>query len=222
MASESDDDDIQAELQIQTSLQHAVVDSASEFQLQSCEAKTESLNAADGLVGCGGAGFFASKARLSPRVAASFSPEHSELARSSEHADGSQRAVGDQSVSKVVPHHDIDKFRGLGKKTRYTPPLRPEANIGAMKPVEPEALTSSPLHSEEAKFRCDQDVSSSADEKHQTTNVTAGNSAVPFLTGFPGTTPSTFMNPWSKFAISTEFGSFTKQSLSSSSGFGYQ
>lgn len=220
----AEEDDVQAEQQIQASLQRVAEDSVQSLPSEHSEEQTRSLSNAEGHIECGSAHVSLSKGHLSPRLAVCRSPKFRERTTCFQRADVFQPATGNQGSIKFGPlqEDDGDGFRGLCERNAHMSPSYPP---GIENETCPKAL-SGPMGSRwETRQHSDQDVNmeglgSSAPKMSRITTEAALAPAVALPNAFTGTASSTATNPWSTFASSTEFHSFTTHTLSSAFPFG--
>lgn len=208
------DDDIQAEKQVQNSLQRAALESCRSFHSQAGERPTlSSFDTAEDAMEHMAAGVPSKIPQSSPGLPSVHSPKHGDLRSFSESADVFNLVEGKGSATDHLQDRNSDGFRKVLKRKQCTPPSIPRPKISRTDAGMAIGLQTSPLGSEQPHVAFDndismEDVSTMAARLPRTTNEASTTPAVASPNESRGTKSSVFSNPWSKFASFDNFRGF--------------
>jgi hypothetical protein len=208
------EDDAQAEKQIQVSLQWAVGHSIDSLPTQSSEDETRALSDAESIPNSGSADPVISDALSSQQTAVCFPAGHEEPPNTFAPDDADKPAAVEANRRACVRRRHSNQFcEFYGSSAHLLIACNTLHMDGRMR--EKASMATDPHRGTPVScVQSDQGVSMSASnppsDVGQTTEGTATTPAVPSSNTFSGTTSSTFMNPWSKFATAAGGSGFAR------------
>lgn len=209
------EDDAQAEKQIQVSLQRAVGHSIDSLPTQSSEDETRSLNDAESIPNTGSADTVISDALLSQQTAVCFPAGHEEPPNTFAPDDAIKPAAVEANRRACVRRRHSNQFREFHGSSAHLLIACNTLHMDGRMREKANMATDQHWGTPVSCVQSDQGVSmrsasSPPSDVGQTAEGTATTPAVPSSNTFGGTTSSTFMNPWSKFATAAGGSGFAR------------